>query len=210
MSTTESPTAVREAPAPASSSSIPHLDLRPPREERRVVDVLLRPSSLEAGLHTQTCPHCGVNPAGPPVKRTFQYVPPWVYIGLLLNILVLIIMYMAGRRVVKGELTLCADCDAADTRGRRIRSGSLFGIFGFPLLFALLGGVTVGEDGAIIGGLVGIVAFIAGLVAAHRQTRFDVIAAKIIDKKKDTMTLSASPAFARVLAEEAPSARPVR
>jgi hypothetical protein len=44
------------------------------------------------------------------------------------------------------------------------------------------------------------------MVAAHRRTRFDVIGCKFADKKKDTMTLLASPAFQRVLDEEASDA----
>lgn len=193
--------------APAStSSSLPHLDLRQRREQPSVVDVVLRASSVTAGLHTKTCPHCGVNPAGPPVKRTFQYVPPWVYIGLVLNIVVLAILYAAGRRVIKGTVTLCPDCDVADRRGRTIRGVSLVGIVGFPALLAGLGALVAGEDGAIVGALAGIVAFIAGIVAAHRSTRFDVIGCKLIDKKADSITLTSSPAFRRVLRAEAPQA----
>lgn len=202
------PTATEPTTEVATSSSLPHLDLRPPREVQQIVEVKIKPSALMAGLHTKTCPQCGLNPAGPLVKRSFQYVPPWVYVGLLLNIVVLLILYYAGRTVVKGELTLCPDCDAADTRGRRFRSLSVVGLVGFPIVFATLGGLVAGSDAALAGGFAGLVAAFAGMFAAHRRTRYDVIGCKFADKKKDTMTLQASPAFQRVLAEEASEAVP--
>ncbi len=195
------------SPSPTSSTALPHLDLAPPSpEERSPVGVVLRPSRLEQGLHTRTCPQCGLNPAGAPVKRTFQWVPPWVYFGLLLNIVILMILYYAGRRIVKGELPLCSDCDVADRRGRRLRSFSVAGIFLGPLVFAGLGGVTLGSEAAAAGALIGLVSGIVGIVASHRRTRFDVIGVKHIDRKRDTMTLTASPTFGRVLAAEAPDA----
>ncbi len=211
MSNLEAPTALPPAPtdlpevALSTSSSLPHLDLRQPREQPSVVDVVVKCSALVAGLKTSTCPHCGINPAGPPVKRTFQHVPRWVYIGLFLNIVVLMIMYGLGRRVVKGELSLCADCASADKRGRLIRSLSFGGIVLFPAVLALIGGLALGGEGAVGGALAGLVAFVGGMFAAHHKTRFDVIGCKLIDKKADTMTLTSSPAFVGVLAREAPA-----
>ena len=191
--------------APASPSAMPRLDLRRP-PQRSVVDIVVRPSAVASTLRTHTCPQCGLNPAGPPVKRTFNWVPSWVYLGLLINIVVLLILYGVGRKVVKGELTLCADCDAADRRGRTIRSVSVAGLVLGPALFGTLGAMAAGGDGAMIGALIGLVAGIAGIVASHRQTRLDVIGVKHLDPKKDTMTLTASPSFATVLLAEAPDA----
>ncbi|MDP2341661.1 MAG: hypothetical protein Q8O67_11945 [Deltaproteobacteria bacterium] len=192
--------------SPASPSALPHLELQRGPEQRSLVELLVRPSAFEQKLRTQTCPQCGLNPAGPLVKRSFQWVPGWVYIGLLLNIAILLIMYMAGRRVVKAEISLCADCDAADRHGRSLRSVSVAGVVLGPALFAFAGGITVGTELAIAGACAGLVAGIVGIIAAHRRTRFDVIGVKHIDRKVDTMTLRVSPSFARVLAAEAPDA----
>src|SRR5688572_22003121 len=91
----------------------------------RAVDERLPPPELVflhsdalRDLKTQTCVQCGINPAGPPSTRTLQYVPPWVYLGLLANLIVLAILYFAGRRRVPAVFRLCPDCARADVRGR--------------------------------------------------------------------------------------------
>lgn len=191
---------------PVSPVSIPSADvgLAEPRA-RTTVPVTLKTAALEAGLHTHTCVQCGLNPAGPPVKRRYQYVPSWVYLGLMMNIVVLLILYYAGRRVVDGKLGLCADCDRADKRGRTLRGVSLVGLLAFPVVGALVGAL-VSSDGLLFGAAAGVVAGVAGIVAAHRSTRFDVISARLIDKKAGTTILVASPELAGVLAREAPDA----
>ena len=47
---------------------------------------------------------------------------------------------------------------------------------------------------------------VAGIVAAHRRTRFDVILCRFIDKKKGRVTIRTAGQFRRVLAKEAPDA----
>ena len=100
-------------------------------------NVVINTSALEAGIHTKT-PQCGMNPTTTVAPRTFQYVPPWVYVGLLANVVLLAILDYAGRRVVKGQLHLCDDCDA-DRRARTLQSVSVGGLIGFPLV---LGGIA--------------------------------------------------------------------
>ena len=174
------------------------VDEPPPKPEL----VFLHSDALR-DLHTATCPQCGINPAGPPVTRTFQYVPPWVYLGLLANVLVLAIMYFAGRRRVHATLRLCPDCAAADKRGRRLRAISVGGLVAFPAIGALLGSLA-GDAGFILGGAsAGLVAAIAAIVAAVTKTKHEVIEAKNIDKKAGTITLLAAPTWQRVIEAEA-------
>lgn len=191
---------------PASPVSVPAPSLRHVDDAPRVpVPVLVRTEALKAGLRTHTCLQCGLNPVSQPVARSFQYVPPWVYIGLLLNVLILMILYFAGRVVVKGSLSLCPDCDRADRRGRTLRGVSLLGLLLFPLVGLLLGAPFDGGAMAF-GAAAGLVAAIAGMVAAARSTRGDVITARLIDKKAGVTTLVASPELERVLSAEAPEA----
>ncbi len=147
-----------------------------------------------------------MNPTTGLVKRTWQYVPRWVYIGLLFNIIILLIMYMAGRRVVKGELTLCADCDAADKRARTLQSVSAVGLFAFPAILGIPLGMLIGPEAGIFGACAGLVSGIVGMVVAHKRTKPDAIRCTLIDKKAGILTLSASETFRQVLASEAPEA----
>ncbi len=166
------------------------------------VSIVLHGPSLVAGLRTHTCPQCGLNPAGPPVARTFQYIPPWVYIGLLFRGFGLLILYLIGRRRVKATLSLCSDCDRADKRARNIRGLSMFGVFVLPAL-----GASVLWLDTVVGAVAAGAGFVAGIVAtvvAHARTRSDVIACKKIEGKPQKVTLTASPSFGRVLAAEAP------
>lgn len=154
-------------------------------------------------LRTQTCVQCGINPAGPPKTRTLQYVPPWVYLGMLANVVILAILYFAARRRVDAVFRLCPDCAAADARGRRLRGFSIAGLLVFPAVGALLG-AAIGDGGVILAGAsAGLVAAIAAIVAAATKTRHEVIDTKNIDKKAGTVTLLASPTWQRVLDAEA-------
>jgi hypothetical protein len=191
---------------PALPAALPALDLSRRAEARTVTRVEVSTSALQAGLRTATCPQCGLNPATTLVKRRFIYVPPWVYIGLALNIIVLAIMYVAGRRVVDAQLSLCADCDAADRRARSLTSVSLFGLIGFPTIFGIAGGALVGLDAGMFGLAVGLVAGVVGVVAAHRHTKQDAIRCTFVDKARGVTTLAASDTLQRVLAQEAPTA----
>jgi hypothetical protein len=154
-------------------------------------------------LKTQTCVQCGINPAGPPTTRTLQYIPPWVYLGLLANVVVLAVLYFAGRRRVNAVFRLCPDCARADIRGRRLRGVSLVGLLAFPLLGAAIG-AAIGDAGIVLGGAsAGLVAAIAAIVAAVTKTKHEVIDVKNIDNKAGTTTLLAAPSWHRVLDQEA-------
>jgi hypothetical protein len=154
-------------------------------------------------LQTRTCVQCGINPAGPPKKRVLQHVPPWVYLGLLANVVILGILYFAGRRRVNAVFRLCPDCAAADARARRLRGISLAGLLVFPAVGATIG-AAIGDAGVILGGAsAGVVAAIAGIVAAATKTRHELILTKNIDKKAGTVTLLASPTWHAVLDAEA-------
>jgi hypothetical protein len=190
---------------PALPAALPRLDLRATGDRPRVLaDVMLSTTALQDGIRTHTCPQCGLNPTTTLAKRTFQYVPPWVYIGLVMNLIVLLILYFAGRRVVKGEVALCADCDAADRRARTLQSVSVGGLVAFPALFGVGLGTLLGVDAGLLGAAVGVVSGIVGMIAAHRLTRFDALRCVMVDKKSNTTTLKVSDSFARVLASEAP------
>ena len=193
--------------APSLPTALPHLDLRTTGVgPRRVEQVVVRTSALQSGIRTHTCPQCGMNPTTAFVKRTFQYIPPWVYAGLLLNVLVLMVLYFSGRRVVKAELGLCTECDKADRRGRTLQSMSVLGVLCFPMLFGFGLGAVGGVELGLFGAAAGIVSGIAGMVAAHRATRFDVMRCVGVDKKLGTTTLKASVSFKRVLELQAASA----
>ena len=168
--------------------------------------VALRASALEAGLHTATCPQCGINPAGPPVERTFQHVPGWVYIGLLANVVVMMILYLVGRVRVTGTLTLCADCDAADRRGRRLRSLSVVGLVGLPLLFGFIGGIAAGVEAALVGAGAGVVGGAIGAIVAHRRPATETIGVKFANRKQNVLELTANATFRDVIEREAPDA----
>ena len=168
----------------------------------RPVDLTLKSDSARA-LVLRTCPQCGLNPAGAPVARTFQWVPPWVFAGLLLNIIVLLILYYVGRQRLMVQLPLCADCAAADKRGRTIVGFAIASVFALPALFALIGSVV---DNPGIGAGIG---FVAGLVAAGTavfRTRPQVIECRKIDKKAGTITLRAAPSWRGVVEREQPEA----
>lgn len=190
-----------------SPVGVPTPTLRAAEQRVRLpLPVTVRISSVQSGLRTRTCLQCGLNPVTAPVHRKFTYVPPWVFIGLLLNVVILMILYFAGRRIVDGSLSLCPDCDGADRRGRAWRSWSVLGLILFPIVGLALG-APISEGAMAFGAASGLIAGIAGMVAAARKTRADVIAVRNIDKKAGTIELVASPDFGEVLAREAPQAR---
>ena len=156
---------------PALPAALPALDLTKPHEKRGVAKVDLSTAALQAGVQTKTCPQCGLNPATTMAKRRFMYVPPWVYAGLAINIIILAVLYIAGRRIVDGHLSLCADCDAADRRARTLQSLSVGGLVLFPMLMAGVAGFVLGIEAGLMGAAAGFVAGLAGIVAAHRHTK---------------------------------------
>ncbi|MBI1946249.1 MAG: hypothetical protein HYS27_11160 [Deltaproteobacteria bacterium] len=187
--------------------AIPTPSLRSADQHERVPQpVRLKIAAVQGGLRTHTCLQCGLNPVSAPVPRKFLYVPPWVYIGLALNVVILLILYFAGRQVVQGSLSLCPDCDRADKRGRFWRALSVLGLIVFPIAGLLLG-VPVSDAAMGFGAASGLVAGIAGMVAAARKTRADVVVCKKIDKKAGTLELMAAPEFGDVINREAPEAR---
>ena len=183
--------------AAQSQRPLRSVDEPPPKPEL----VFLHSDALR-DLKTQTCVQCGINPAGPPLSRTLQYVPPWVYLGLLVNVIVLAVLYFAARRRVNAVFRLCPDCARADVRGRRLRGVSLVGLLAFPLLGSAMG-AAFGDGGYVLGGAsAGLVAAIAAIVAAVTKTKHEVIDVKNIDKA-GTTTLLASPSWHRVLDQDA-------
>ena len=187
--------------------AIPTPSLRSAEQRVRVPQpIRLKIVAVQGGLRTHTCLQCGVNPVSEPVPRKFMYVPPWVYVGLALNVVILMILYFAGRQVVQGSLSLCPDCDRADKRGRFWRGLSVLGLILFPIAGALLG-VPISEGAVAFGAASGLTAGIAGMVAATRKTRADVIVCRKIDKKGGTLELMAAPEFGDVIDNEAPQAR---
>jgi hypothetical protein len=195
-----------EPPLPSTSTAPVSLDLRQHEQRRGTTKVALRASVLKAGLYTHVCPQCGINPPGQPVRRTFQYVPPWVFLGLFIHLVVLGLAYFFARRRMAGVLALCADCAAADRGGRRLRKFSLLGLGLFPVVLGLAASFLPMKDAAIAGGLSGLVAGVVGIVAARVHTRFDVIRCRFLDRKKDLILLTASKGFAAVVARDAPGA----
>jgi hypothetical protein len=196
---------VDEVSEPLQPVATPQPDLtisRPTGGEEKPVTFTVGKDRLAMGVHTHTCPQCGMNPAGAPKARKFQFIPPWVYLGFLANVIVFLILYLIGRKQVDTQLSLCDDCDAADKRGRRVRTLSVVGAI-FAPLGALLGGLALDlEVAAVVASGVALVGGIVGSVIAHRKTRGDVILVKKIDKTE--VQLLASPRFPQVLAREAP------
>lgn len=163
---------------------------------------LLRKDGLTYGVNTKTCPQCGLNPGGLPKKRVFLYVPPWVYLGFLANIIVVLVLYSVGRKRVETRVTLCDDCARADRRGRTLRGFSVVGVIAGILAPLFVGLAVDSPEVAIFGMGVGLVAGIVGAVVTHRRTQGDVILCLHIDAQQ--VKLKASPAWRRVLAEEQP------
>lgn len=181
------------------------LTVAPPEAEAEALartrrEVRFSKGALAAqGLRTHTCPQCGVNPAGPAKSRTLVYVPSWVYIGLFVNFFLLLILYLAGRKSIDVDVTLCPDCRRSETRARWIRGVSVLGLLAFPLLGAYLGG-ALGDT--FMGAASGVVASLVGMLAAHVHTRHDLLTVKKIDR--DSVTLLGTGHLDAVVEREAP------
>jgi hypothetical protein len=167
------------------------------------VDVDVSRQALLAGLHTETCPQCGVNPAGEAKARTLQWVSPWVYAGLFVNVIVLAVLYYTLRQRVTTSLPLCPDCEAADKRGRRAMAASYWGVLLAPLAFAI---AATPFDQAGWASLAGFVAGLVGAVYTTVKMRPNVISCRRIDKDNDLVRLRASPSWRGVLEREKPRA----
>jgi len=173
------------------------------------------------GVHTETCPQCGINPATGPKARTFRWSPPWLFalwlwvallsmaISPLLSLGVIGAAFFARRKVTT-TFSLCDDCDSADIRARRIRAATVTaGFLTPPIAAAALGlmnqwgwpaSLTVRMS--FLG--VATVAGIAGAVFGHVKTSKAALFVRRITGK--IVRLKASPSWQRVLAEEQPAA----
>jgi hypothetical protein len=199
---------------------VPRLDLRATGDRPRILaEVVLSTTALQGGIRTRTCPQCGLNPTTTMAKRKFEYIPRWIYIATFVNLTIaafvnvtilliplFLVLFFTSRRVVKGKLGLCADCDAADRRARMLQSASVGGLFAFPYLFAVGADALLGGIAGVHGLACGVISGIVGMFAALWFTRFDVLRCARIDKKAGTTTLKVSDSFAGVLAREAPGA----
>jgi hypothetical protein len=167
--------------------------------DERPESLRLRRAFLPARLATHTCPQCGLNPAGPLRRRWFQYVPPWVNIGIALNVFVLFILYLAGRKRVELSLGLCGECVAAERRARLLRGGSVL-----AAVFAPFAPLLAADEPllALAGAGVVLVGGVVGSIVTHVRTRSDVVGCERIDQ--ESVVLRASPSWRRVLADEAP------
>ena len=184
-------------------------------------EVVLKPVEFELdgnqvalGIRTHTCPQCGLNPVNKDHKQKFQFVPPWVYIGLMLNLIVLLIMYYAGRKVIDTSIALCDPCAAQMKRARLMRGLSIFGAVFAPMILAGVGGAIQGAEAALALGGIGLVAGVVGSVVAHKRTTNDVLLVKEIKEtktmidgkqtKKRTLRLRSNVQFQKTLRKEAP------
>jgi hypothetical protein len=167
------------------------------------VDVDLSRQALLAEFHTETCPQCGVNPAGRAQPRTLQWVSPWIYAGFFVNVLVLAALYYLLRQRVTASLPLCPDCEAADKRGRRATAASYWGVLLAPIACAIAASPF---DAAGYASLVGLVAGVVGAVYTTVKMRPQVIEVRRIDKDRDLVRLRASPSWRAVLEREKPTA----
>ena len=173
------------------------------------------------GVHTQTCPQCGINPSTGPKKRTFRWAPPWLFavwlwgaltaaaVSPLISIGVLGLAFLARRKVTT-MLSLCDDCDHADVRARRIRGASVTaGFVTLPiaaLALAQMSGWGWFVSPVVQASLLGVVAVagVAGAVFAHLKTSKAALFVKRITPS--VVRLKASPTWRRVLRQEAPKA----
>ena len=189
------------APLPAKPAGLPHLDLEIRREGRRRVKWSFRRATLTSAIVPARCPQCGVNPPGVPVVRTLQYVPQWVYLGFLLNIGVVALMYFLGRRRVKATLAMCDDCVRADKRGRSLRTLSAAGLVGFPGGLAAIGHLIAGEAGIGFGVAAGLLSAVLAMVVTFQKTAADILQCVFIDAGPDgDVHLLASPSFGPAMA----------
>ncbi len=185
--------------APGSRGRRPLERLGPPRP----VDVLLDKDALAAGLHLDTCPQCGANPAGTTPPRTLQWVSPFIWFAFLISLIVVVILHYTLRVRVTTALPLCADCAAADRRGRRLAALGLLGVVLGPVVLGAAGTV-VGAGG--VGAAVGLVAGLVGAVTAQVKLAPQMIVCRRIDAQEKTVTLRASPTWRSVLEREQPEA----
>jgi hypothetical protein len=125
------------------------------------------------------CMKCG-RPAPERVKKVFSYVPPWVYLLILVNLLVLLIVALALRQKRTAWVPLCAEHKGIWRRQLFLTWGSLAA----TLVVVVLGSVLVAErwDGpdasepivglVVVGLLVWLVCALIAQAKSIRATEF--------------------------------------
>jgi predicted Zn finger-like uncharacterized protein len=117
------------------------------------------------------CVKCGLPGDGRPVRKTFYWHEPWVYITILGGLLVYVIIALVVRQSGQVEFALCSRHRA---RRRNGTIGGLLGLFGGIALF-----VAAGMQNEPYLVPVGIFVLIAGVIVALIMTR--VLTPKRID-----------------------------
>jgi len=179
------------------------------------VTMILNGEEVARGIKTNTCPQCGLNPVNKVHNHKFQFIPPWIYLGLLANVLAFLVLYHFGRREIKSEIGLCDACKAQMTRAQFLRIVSTISAIIGP---ALIGGLAGSAFGIDVGLLVGGAAFVAGVVGSvvtFKRTKNHLLTVKKIEKYKlkgaggrnivyRVLKLEANPQFRATLLKEAP------
>jgi hypothetical protein len=171
-------------------------------EVRSVESLVVERAEFERGVVTSTCPQCGLNHADTRLAVKVEYVPPWIYLTLFANVIVLAICYYAARKRVETSVMLCADCVRAEKRARNLRSLATwalvlvngFGTVGLVAAESTTGMLAVGAA---------IAASWIGAAVVFNRTSADRIGAGAIDKHNVTLKVPTS--WRRVLRAEAPA-----
>ena len=182
---------------------------------QKPVKILLDGDLVAQGIHTQTCPQCGLNPVDKLHKQKFQFIPQWVYLGLLANILVMLVLYYVGRKVIDTQLGLCDACAAQMKRARTFRALSIAGAIFGPMLLGGAAAAIIGSTAGLVVGATALVAGIVGSVVTHKRTVNDMLLVQKIEvhkfkgpggqiTKTQTLELKANTQFRATLQKEAP------
>ena len=112
--------------------------------------------------------------------------------ALVFNIIILLLLYFVGRKVVKSSVTLCRDCDLADRKGRNYRAYAVLGLVVSLVAATVVGVLSLDASPLPIAILpvLALIAGIAGVVMVTRRTANAVILCKKIDKISVTLLVS--------------------
>jgi len=103
-----------------------------------------------------TCLYTGLEGKGAYESKKLSWAPPWVYIFILFNIIVLLIIYLIIRK--QGDLTYYVDSSIVR---RRSSLGWTWGGVMVAMVVTLVAGIVM-ETGAVIG--IGAVALLVALI----------------------------------------------
>ena len=145
-----------------------------PEEQRRGIPGadLWREGIFLVGTSPMALPHrcflCNADAEGMQGRRyrkTMYYVSPWICLLLLIHLIVLVIVYLAIRKPIKVECSLCDAC----IRKRRWRSWGLW-----ASLLAVVAGIAAGikwHPGFSAIALVGLISLLVFMVLASYPLR---------------------------------------